>query len=245
MCSEFISLPAPEIIAADLDTLVFPSDYPAEARHIRLYDPVPVLVQREQRLSIEEFKFSLKPPGTPYPTFNARLLSWDERRQQMIPIYDKPTWRKPLQQSRCLVPLRAFIEPVYLREHAGKMMEFSRTDGRILYGAGIYDETVDKKTGEIYQGLALVLTTPSDFVLRVGHHRQPLFLKASAARAWLSESEMNPQDAMDILLHESEEPPLHAEVNRPMAKGWEKRIADSERKLAREQEFMRHLDAHP
>ena len=204
---------------------------------IRLFGSAPVILQRDGQLVLDRMSFSLKSKGTPYPTFNARIESWDEKTNQLIPIFKKPTWRKPFINSRCLVPMTAFVEPIYTGENAGHMVQFAEKSGQLLLAAGIFEENIDKKTGEIYTGFALVMDEPSDFVLENGHHRQPLLLSAKSSETWLSEEPLDPDEGYTFLKRHREYPELKVEVDRQMAKGWEKRIDQSLKKAARELEF--------
>ena len=243
MCAEYRILVKPEEIAEKFEQEFYNlTSLKTFDEHVRLYGEAPVLLIKDHRPVIQSMRFSLKPPGTPYPTFNARLLSWDDKAKKIVHIYEKPTWKKPFAQQRALVPLSAFIEPVYTSEHAGKMMRFSEKHGSVLFCPALYDESIDKKTGEIYQGFALILTTPSDFVQKIGHHRQPLFLKPKEGLRWLQEGSLNYADGMDLLTHHAYQPELSVETERSMAKGWEKRIGESEHKLAKEKEFMKNLE---
>jgi putative SOS response-associated peptidase YedK len=240
MCAEFVIRRTPEEIAALFEREFYNETGEREFDfHVRLYEQAPLLLVKNKKPVIEKMRFSLKPPGTPYPTFNARLLSWDEKKKELIPIYAKPTWRGPLQKHRALVPLSGFIEPVYTNEYAGQMVRFTAKDQTPLLVPALYEESVDKKTGEIYQGFSLILTTPSEFVQKIGHHRQPVFLSPRAGLHWIQEGELSPQKAMEILSKGAVLPPLNAETERAMAKGWEKRIPESKAKLAKEVDFMR------
>ncbi len=80
--------------------------------HVRIRSKAPVLIKKDGTTTLESMSFSLKPPHAPYPTFNARLSSWDERKNCIVPIYAKPTWKKPFESQRCVVPMNGFIEPI-------------------------------------------------------------------------------------------------------------------------------------
>lgn len=217
--------------------------------HVRLYGQAPVIVAQpsdgQVDVALKPMGFSLKPQGTPYPTFNARLLSWDERKNRAVPFFEKPTWKKPLNDHRCLVPMSGFIEPIYSGDYAGQMVQFKPVSGETLFAAGLYDDGVDKETGEIYEGFTLVIHVPSPFVLKVGHHRQPLFLKPEHARQWIEPSflapRLDPKQALEFLLKNRYTPELEVETVRTMARGWEKRIAESEKKHQAELQFIERI----
>lgn len=167
---------------------------------------------------LRRMNFSLIPswskePKAKFATFNARIET----------ISEKPTWKKPLESKRCLVPMSVFIEPIYSNELAGNMVGFKRTDNKILVAAGIYDEWVNKETGEIIESFAIITTDASDYVARVGHDRSPLFLGASGFSEWISATPKKVSDAIGYLKKNKIDPQLEDLIDRPLKPGWEKR----------------------
>lgn len=213
--------------------------------HLRLYGPTPVLVFEDSKLILREMKFSLKPPQTRFSSFNARLASWDPQHRKALKIYQKKTWSKAFRQSRALVPMTGFIEPIYRGEAAGHALEFQRQDGELMWVPALYEESVDAQTGEIYQGFALILHSAGEFVLTSGHHREVVQLRPEDAIEWLCEKNLNDQELYDLLLTRRFHPELQAHVSRSLARGWEKRVHENEIKLQRELDFLRHLEGQP
>ncbi len=242
MCAEFMIRASNQKITRALGIAPGPDEFDWDV-HARLYSEAPVIVQEKGETQLRPMGFSLKPRDIPYPTFNARLLSWDEKKKKIVPITEKPTWKGPLKQQRCLIPMSAFIEPVYKGDHAGEMVMFKDEGDEMLFCAGLYDESVNHKTGEVYEGFTLIIHTPSEFVLNTGHHRQPIFLAPDDARTWLDWKEIKPEDTVDFLLDKRLLPDLKIEKSRSMAKGWEKRVSEFERKLEKEMQFMNKLEA--
>lgn len=188
---------------------------------IKLFSSAPVVVGED--FEIKPMRFSLKPPGTKYSTFNARLFDYDEKKKKVITLADKWTWKKPIAETRCLVPMTGFVEPIYTGELAGNMVEFSDKVIDLVFAAGIYEVGVDLKTGEEYTGFSLIMGEALPFVQQTGHHRSPKFLKPSAFKDWFS-PDLEVEDAIQMLESETQKLKLQADVVRPMAKGWEKRI---------------------
>ncbi len=235
MCAEFISR---TVDAQILNELEIASSQFFDSQHVRIYQSCPAITPT----GAEDMGFSLKPPGTPYPTFNARLASWDDKQKKIIPIFAKRTWTGPLKKARCLVPIDSFIEPVYLGEHAGQMMQFTSVKKDPMYCAAIFEEGHLNQTGEVYLGFSLILHTPGEFILRIGHHREPLFLDSKSARLWLT-STMTAEDTYQFLLSNQARPQLEARPFRSMAKGWEKRVSQNQIKLQKEKQFMEQFKA--
>jgi putative SOS response-associated peptidase YedK len=211
------------------------------AAHIRLYAFGPVIFKSHGKTVKKDMQFSLKPPGTTYPTFNARLSNWDDKARKLVKIQDRPTWRKPLESRRCIIPMTSFIEPIYLGDHAGSAMEFSSPDHPELYAAGLYDTTLDKKTGEVYEGFSIIIHTPTDFILKIGHHRMVVLLDKDDAKKWIGDDLKTAGEAYEFLVEHRFVPKLVAKESRKLSKNWPRKQAEYEKKLAREKEYMKHL----
>jgi putative SOS response-associated peptidase YedK len=211
--------------------------------HIRIRSKAPVVLRKDGETVLEEMSFSLKPPSVPYSTFNARLSNWDENKKQLVPIFTKPTWRKPFETSRCLVPMTGFIEPIYRGERAGTAQEFKSKNDLILFAAGLYERSVDQKTGEVYEGFAPILHTPSEYILQIGHHRMLLFLKAEDALHWIQEKTAEPKGVFRFLMTKRYVPDLEATKFRALAKNWEKKCSEYEEKHAHEVSILKLLEA--
>jgi putative SOS response-associated peptidase YedK len=211
--------------------------------HLRIRSQAPVILRKEGEIVLEEMSFSLKPPFVKYPTFNARLSSWDERTDSLVPIYGKPTWKRPFSSTRCLVPMTGFIEPIYIGERAGTAQEFRSNDDKVLFAAAIYERYADPKSGEVYEGFAPILHTPSDYILEIGHHRMLVFLKPEDALHWIQDKEAEPKGAFRFLLTKRYLPQLNATTFRQLAKNWEKKCDEYKRKHDEELEHIKKLRA--
>ncbi|CAN5504195.1 hypothetical protein BH10BDE1_BH10BDE1_12720 [soil metagenome] len=201
---------------------------------IKLFTTAPIVVGEDFR--VEPMTFSLKPPAIKYATFNARLYDYDQRTDRIVAMGEKRTWKVPLAETRCLVPMTGFIEPIYTGTHAGEMVEFEDKVQDMVFAAGVYEVSVDPKTGGPYKGFSIIMDQPNDFIREVGHHRQPVFLRPAAFDEWLS-SDLDVADAMTLLNSQRQPVDLKVKTDRKMAKGWEKRIATFVEKSAKELEF--------
>jgi putative SOS response-associated peptidase YedK len=176
------------------------------------YTPAPVLTAEGPKV----MNYSLIPvwskePKPKFATHNARLET----------ITEKATWKRPFLKHHCAVPMNAFIEPIYTGELAGNMVRFNSKD--ILWAAGIHDSWVNKETGEVIESFAIITSEPSQFVKDTGHDRQPLFLTEKNADKWLKLAG-EPDTLVEFLNDNFIIPKVTTEVDRPLKKGWEKRI---------------------
>lgn len=166
------------------------------------YSPAPVLTKN----GIVKMQYSLVPswskePRVKFATYNARIET----------VVEKPTWKEPFKKNHCLVPISGFIESIDEGEFKGHMVEFYGSD--LLVAAGIYDQWTDKKSGEVLESFAMLMTEPNDFIRTIGHDRQPIFLKEESARKWLTLEE-KPESMRNFLLSENFTPPLEVRSDR-------------------------------
>lgn len=187
-------------------------------RLILPYTKAPVLIHHENLPILTAMKFSLVPswskePKVKFATHNARLETIDE----------KPTWKTVFVRKHCLVPMTDFIEPIYEGEYAGNMVSFFAKEGTIIFAAGVWDEWVNKETGEVVQSFAIITADPPPFVAAVGHERSPVFLEAKPGLQWLENEGGAPQRLKEFLVANKARPNLDVQKHRPMRPGWEKR----------------------
>ena len=120
--------------------------------------------------------------------FNARAegdhnASNDPAYRGAMGIITKPAFRKPIRSQRCLVIADAFIEGTTVQKlDKPHVVHLSR---RPFTFAGIWDEWVDKDTGEVVQSFAIITTTPNALLQKLPHHRAPVILPAGREREWL------------------------------------------------------------
>jgi putative SOS response-associated peptidase YedK len=182
------------------------------------YAKAPVLVANGDAVETSIMKFSLVPswskePKVKFATHNARLES----------IIEKPTWRTVFGRKPCLVILTDFIEPIYEGSFAGHMVAFSPKSGQLIYAAGVWDEWVNKTSGEVLQSFAIITHDPPPFVASIGHDRSPIFLDEDHGHEWLVSAGTPQEELKEFLIFNAHVPDLQAESHRPMRPGWEKR----------------------
>lgn len=222
MCAQYTVKGPARALADHLSAhLATPLDQRVYDERVVPFHMAPVLVNRRSERYLQEMRFHLTPawarePKVKWATYNARL---DD-------IETKSSFRRPFLDKHCIVVLSGFVEPIYSGDHAGHMVSFQRRDEDWLLAAGIYDEWVNPRTGEILESFSIITDAPDDFVAKVGHDRQPLFLNAHDVGTWLSVSEKDPQALRTWLRQRRAALDLVVEHDRPMRVGWEKRIPE-------------------
>ena len=180
--------------------------------------PAPVIRHADRQTILTSMQFSLLPswskePKVKFATHNARLETIDV----------KPVWRSVFVKKHCLVPMTAFIEPVYSGQFAGQMVAFAEIHGNTKLAAGIWDEWVNHETGEVITSFSIITFDPPPFVADTGHDRCPVFLSAEDGTAWLASEGQPAKELKNFLFAKRFIPELTATTHRLMKPGWEKR----------------------
>lgn len=178
----------------------------------------PILWVDKESLKLSPFQFSLIPSWskearTKFATHNARFDG----------LTSKATWKKPFATRRCIVPISDFIEPIYEGEFAGHMVRFFEKGEKILSAAALYDIWKNPKTNQDLYSFAIITNEPSEFVAKIGHDRQPVFLEDKAISSWLDPKQSDTEALLSILAKEAQTPKLDVASFRQMKAGWEKR----------------------
>ena len=228
MCAQFLVKSKLTKIASKVDAVPLKAEAGEWKERILPYNQAPVIVQDEKEKHIRLMQFSLVPSWSKerkvkFATHNARLYSFDEKQQIEVPIYEKPTWRGAFSSRHCLVPMTAFIEPIYHGKMAGNMVSFLTKDEDIFFAAGIWEEWISKKDGEVIDSFSILTDDPVPFVKKIGHSRSPVFLDENAFDQWLEPGKKDPKELLKLLRENKAKLDFTAEVDRPLAKGWEKR----------------------
>jgi putative SOS response-associated peptidase YedK len=199
----FLSLPTLEMVLhaalageANLETRVVP------------HRPGPVILSHDDTLTLENFSYSLMPPWLTDPkpkfsTYNARIET----------LATKPTWKVPLIDHHCVVPITGFLEAVYEGSLAGNMVRFQEASDQPLLAAGLWSPA---RAGlDNTPSYAIVTSAPYPQIEALGHDRSPLFLDAEGARNWMEAK--GPAREMAGLLSELQIiPTFHAVIDRPL-----------------------------
>ncbi len=101
-------------------------------------------------------------------------------------VFEKASYRKPILTQRCILPIAGFFE---WRAYNGKKYPYfiHASDQNILSVACIYDNWIDKTSGEIKTTFSM-LTTPANHLMEKIHNlkkRMPLLLSTEHEEIWL------------------------------------------------------------
>ena len=99
-------------------------------------------------------------------------------------IAEKPSFREAFQSRRCIIPASGFYEWQKKGTGAKQPFYFYLNDKDVFGFAGLWEEWLDKQTGELLE-TCTIITTEANEVLKPVHDRMPVILKAESYDEWL------------------------------------------------------------
>ena len=124
-----------------------------------------------------------------YKTFNARSESIDT----------KPSFSSSFKTRRCIIPVRGFFEWQHVGNEKIPWYIFHEAN-EILSLAGLFDEWVENRTGEVFNTFSIITTSANDLMAEIHNSkkRMPAILDKSAESLWIDLSASS-ADLMSLL----------------------------------------------
>lgn len=116
-------------------------------------------------------------------------------------VSEKASYREPIKSKRCLVPADGFYE---WRTVGGQKYPYfiHLPHDEIFSFAGIFDEWVNKETGEIVQSFSILTTQANEMMAKIHNtkKRMPVILNEDLEKRWLT------NESLQGLLAEASQP---------------------------------------
>lgn len=105
--------------------------------------------------------------------------------EYVIGIDQMASFKKALQNNRCIIPVTSFIEGPE-KEKLSKPFLIQFGDKKTIHLAGIYNSYVNND-GEEKLSFAIITTPANPICKEIGHHRSPAILHEDLLEFWLQE----------------------------------------------------------
>lgn len=126
-------------------------------------------------------------------------------------VMEKPSFKKPFQKQRCLVPASGFYE--WKANGKAKVPFFiTQPDGSPWTFAGIWDRNENLLDGPLDS--FSILTTQANSSIQHLHHRMPVVVPKDHWRSWLADQD--PGEALARILEQSSMTSFHFQEVNPM-----------------------------
>jgi len=133
----------------------------------------------EQRRELVTLRWGLVPFWAKDPSIGNRMIN-----ARAETVAEKPSYRAAFKHRRCIVLADGFYE--WHREGDVKTPYFiSLASGEPFALAGLWEDWLDKNSGESLQSTTLLTIAANDFMQPL-HHRMPVILQPETANEWLS-----------------------------------------------------------
>ena len=180
-------------------TLIDPDKYrPSYYYHAFGLPSLPVICS-DSPSGIKLLKWGLIPSWTKsiedanvirFKTFNARMES----------INQKPSFSSSFRSKRCIVPVKGFFEWQHVGNEKIPWYIYS-SENDIISIAGIYDNWIENRTGEVFNTFSIVTTEANDLMAKIHNSgkRMPVVLSKTSETKWIDLS-TSQSDALDLLI---------------------------------------------
>jgi putative SOS response-associated peptidase YedK len=109
-------------------------------------------------------------------------------------VAEKPSFRTAYRKRRCLILADGFYE--WHKTGDSKIPYYiCMPDGQPFAFAGLWEDWLDKESGESLQTTAIITTAANDFMSSL-HHRMPVVVRPDAAADWLAGNAKSLDDAI-------------------------------------------------
>jgi putative SOS response-associated peptidase YedK len=164
-------------VASDSGTLIKPRFNIAPAQMIAA---VRVL---EGARELSALKWGLVPAWAKEAEIGHRMIN-----ARAETLSEKPSFREAFRRRRCIIPASGFYEWQKKGSGAKQPYYFYLKDKDVFGFAGLWEEWLDKETGEVLE-TCTIITTEANQVLEPVHDRMPVILKPEDYEQWLDPQE--------------------------------------------------------
>jgi putative SOS response-associated peptidase YedK len=114
-------------------------------------------------------------------------------------LAEKPSFREAFKSRRCIIPASGFYEWQKKGTEAKQPFYFYLKEKEVFGFAGLWEEWLDKQTGEMLESCTII-TTEANEVLKPVHERMPVILKPESYDEWLDVKEKNTKKLQKFLV---------------------------------------------
>src|SRR4028119_1747843 len=183
MCGRFTNNAKPEQIK---------KEFKVGAKNLNLFQPrfniapsqmIDVVFVPETERILSQLKWGLVPSWAKDSEIGNRMIN-----ARAETLTEKPSFREAFKSRRCIIPASGFYEWQKKGTGAKQPFYFYLKDKEVFGFAGLWEEWLDKATGELLETCTIITTTANE-VLKPVHERMPVILKSESYDQWLDRNE--------------------------------------------------------
>lgn len=154
---------------------------------------VGVVRQTASEREIQPLKWGLVPSWAKDAEIGNRMIN-----ARAETLTEKPSFREAFRKRRCLIPTSGFYEWKKTGSGAKQPFYFYLKEKEIFGFAGLWEEWLDKESGELLETFTIITTGAND-VLKPIHDRMPVIIKAENYEEWLDLKNKDPEKLEKLL----------------------------------------------
>lgn len=211
-----------------------------------------IFLNAEKKPMLELKHFSLCPSWSnhwpfKFETYNARLTRPKKRQEMQQTLFDGVDSLEPAESTdseeciysvssfrdafnsgqTCLVPLTGAVESCYFGVSAGRIVRFIPQDGTLIFALGLWNDWIDRQTGQVIPTFTLLTDNPDPFVFQHGHDRGVIVIDRMAWSEWLDGRSQNGKQRLKFARQKRIQPHWSVVVERELKNGWKRRAPTS------------------
>ncbi len=193
MCGRFSNAAKKEQIRKEFQAKVGEA-FPDKARYnIAPAQMIDVVLETEKERIISQLKWGLVPSWSKDASTSKGLIN-----ARAETLTEKPSFREAFKSRRCIIPTTGFYEWQRKGANGKQPFYFYLNDKEVFGFAGLWEEWLDKQTGEILE-TCTIITTEANAILKPVHARMPVILKSESYDEWL-DAKLKDTDKLQKLL---------------------------------------------
>jgi len=193
MCGRFVSKAKKEEIEKEFKVEVGDGDLILPRYNIAPTQLIAAITEVENLREISQFRWGLIPKWAKDESIGSKLIN-----ARAETLSEKPSFRDAFRARRCIIPVSGFYEWTKTAEGAKQPFYFYLKEKEVFGFAGLWEEWLDKQTGELRETCTIITTEAND-VLKPVHDRMPVILKSENYVQWLDPKEKNTDRLQKLL----------------------------------------------
>ena len=194
MCGRFTNKAKPEQIRTEFKVGRNNPDIYQSRFNIAPSQMIDVVFEPETERILSQLKWGLIPSWAKDPDIGNRMIN-----ARAETITEKPSFREAFRSRRCIISASGFYEWQKAEKGAKQPFYFYLKDKEVFGFAGLWEEWLDKQTGELLE-TCTIITTEANEVLKPIHDRMPVILKAKDYDQWLDPKEKDTNKLQKLLV---------------------------------------------
>lgn len=185
MCGRFTSKAKPEQVE---------KEFKVGKLNPKLFEPrfniaptqlIPAVLETDGERIVNALRWGLIPGWAKDDKIGSKMIN-----ARAETLAEKPSFRNAFKSRRCIIPASGYFEWSKKGEHTKQPFYFYLKDKDVFGFAGLWEEWLDKESGELVE-TCTIITTEANEVLDPVHERMPVILNPADYDQWLDEKEKN------------------------------------------------------